>query len=96
MESNRKILVYRPAYLWLAGAVVAVVLVGAGYWLFQRGMHYAGTELEWFEQRASELEQQLDAFMASVRAGIETLERKPEAEEAPAPEEDTPDPEQTV
>jgi len=61
MESgNRKILVYQPAYLWLGLAVAAVLLASAGYLLFQRGMHYAGTELAWLEQRNAQLKQKLE------------------------------------
>ena len=40
---NRKILVYQPAYIWLGSAVVVVILISAGYLLFQRGIDYAGT-----------------------------------------------------
>ena len=60
MESgNRRILVYQPGYLWLAGAIALVVLTSTAYILFQRGMYYAGSELEWLGQQKTDLEQQL-------------------------------------
>ncbi len=56
---NRKILVYQPAYIWLGGAIAVVVLISAGYLLFQKGVHYAGTEWFALEQQAGELGRQL-------------------------------------
>lgn len=82
MESgNRKILVYQPAYLWLGGAVVLVLLVSAGYLLFQRGMHYAATELDRHERQSGDLEQQLEAERAAnaeLRQQLAILERSSE------------------
>ena len=82
MESgNRKILVYQPVYLWLTGAVVLVLLVSAGYFLFQRGMHYVGTELDWLERKSAELEQKLKkerAENAGLRQQLAILERSSE------------------
>jgi hypothetical protein len=82
MESgNRKILVYQPAYLWLAGAVVLVLVVSAGYFLFHSGMHYVGTELDWLERQGGELKQQLKkerAVNAGLRQQLAILERSSE------------------
>lgn len=60
MESgNRKILVYQPAYIWLGSAVVVVILISAGYLLFQRGIDYAGTDWTELRGRGEELSEQL-------------------------------------
>ncbi len=56
---NRKILVYQPAYIWLASAIAVVILISTGYLLFQRGIHYAGTEWEVLERQGEELGMQL-------------------------------------
>ncbi len=56
---NRKILVYQPAYIWLGGAIAIVVLISAGYLLFQKGVHYAGTEWSALERQEEELGRQL-------------------------------------
>ncbi len=47
---NRKILLYQPIYAWLIVAMVIVLLGSGGYLLFQRGIHYAGTE--WLELKS--------------------------------------------
>lgn len=56
---NRKILVYQPAYIWLGAAIAVVALISAGYLLFQRGIHYAGTEWTVLERQGKELGKQL-------------------------------------
>ena len=56
---NRKILVYRPAYFWLGSAIALVFLISAGYLLFQKGVHYAGTEWLALERQRQELRNQL-------------------------------------
>jgi len=56
---NRKILVYQPAYIWLVSAIAVVILIGAGYLLYQRGIHYAGTEWAVLERKGEELSMQL-------------------------------------
>jgi len=56
---NRKILVYQPAYIWLGSAIAVVILIGAGYLLYQRGIHHAGTEWAVLEQKGEELSMQL-------------------------------------
>lgn len=82
MESaNRKIIVYQPAYLWIGGAVVLALLVGAGYLLFQRGMHYAGTKLDSLERQGTDLERKLEearATNAELRQQLAILERSSE------------------
>lgn len=82
MESgNHKILVYRPAYLWLGGAVLVVVLVSTCYLLFQRGMHYAGSGLDSLERRGAELEQKLEdetAENSRLRQQLAIVERSSE------------------
>lgn len=60
MESgNRKILVYQPAYVWLAAAIAFVILVSTGYLLFQQGIHHAETEWMTLEQQRRVLTDQL-------------------------------------
>ena len=46
MESgHRKILMYRPAHVWLGAALTALLLLVAAYLVFDRGKLYAGAEL---------------------------------------------------
>jgi hypothetical protein len=56
---NRKILVYQPAYIWLGAAIAVVILISAAYLLFQKGVHYAGTEWLALEQQGEALGRQL-------------------------------------
>jgi len=82
MESaNRKILVYQPAYVWMAAAVAAVVLVTAGYLLFRYGAGYAGGELDSFSSQREVLQRQLAEAReqnAALRQQLAILERSSE------------------
>jgi len=81
MAPNRKILVYQPVHLWLGGLVLVVLLAGAGLWLFQRGVHYAGIELGRLEQRTTGLERKLQAMHAAnagLRQQLAILQRSSE------------------
>lgn len=78
---NRKILVYQPAYIWLGVAIAAVILLSTGYLLFQRGLHYAGTEWSVLERRSEELSRQLQVAReqnAELRQQIAILQRSSE------------------
>ncbi len=82
MESaNRKILVYQPTYLWLLAAAMLLLLVIAGYLLFQRGMHYAGADIDGLERQAADAGRQLEesrAENARLRQQLAVLERSSE------------------
>ena len=67
---NRKILVYQPVQAWAAAGVALVLLIGAGYLLFHRGMHYGGLELDRLDKRRGELERQLEQAR-SANAGLQ-------------------------
>jgi hypothetical protein len=78
---ERKILVYRPAYLWVAAAVVVVVLVTAGYLLFRQGAGYAGGEVGRLVAQHNKLRQQLaqaQQHNAALRQQLAVLERSSE------------------
>jgi hypothetical protein len=78
---HRKIFVYQPAQVWLALAVVAVLLVSAGYLLFQRGVDHAGLELNRLDQQRIELAEQLAqerGVNAGLRQQLAILERSSE------------------
>ncbi len=78
---SRRILVYRPAYVWLALALLVVLLAGAGYLLFRQGMAYAGGELEDLYRERRQLQQQLadvQAHNAALQQQLAILERSSE------------------
>jgi hypothetical protein len=80
-SSNRKILVYQPAQVWLAAVVTVVLLVSAGFVLFQRGVRHAGLELERLRQQRIDIQQQLDeerSANAGLRQRLAILERSSE------------------
>lgn len=82
MESaNRKILVYRPAYVWITAGVAAVVLVTAGYLLFRYGAGYGGGEFDRFSTQQERLQRQLAEARkqnAELRQQLAILERSSE------------------
>ncbi|MFZ0469596.1 MAG: DUF6776 family protein [Thiogranum sp.] len=82
MESrNHRILVYKPAHLWLAAGVGLVLLLSGAYLMFQRGVHYAGNELERLDRRQAELVQKLDEVgseNASLRQQLAIQQRSSE------------------
>jgi Family of unknown function (DUF6776) len=70
MESgNRKILVYRPAYLWTAAGVALIVVIAGSYLLFRYGVGYAGSELDRLTRQQDKLQQQL-AGESSLNADL--------------------------
>lgn len=78
---KRKILVYRPAYLWFATATGAVLLLGAAYFLFDRGRLSAGTELVQLREQRKEQEQRIrdqQQEIFSMREQIAVLQRSSE------------------
>lgn len=78
---NRKVIVYQPTQLWLAAAVAVLLLVSAGYLLFQRGIGHAGAELGRLERRHAELLQALEkerATNAELRQRLANQERASE------------------
>ncbi|MCO6411967.1 MAG: hypothetical protein J5I92_04405 [Thiogranum sp.] len=78
---KRKILVYRPAYLWFATATVAVSLLGTGYFLFDRGRLSAGTELVQLREQRREQERRIrdqQQEILSMREQIAVLQRSSE------------------
>jgi hypothetical protein len=80
-RSNHRIFVYQPAQVWLATAVALVVLVSAGYALFQRGVRHAGLELDRLAQQGGTLQRQLDeerSANAGLRQQLAILERSSE------------------
>ena len=70
---NRKILVYRPAQVWLAISVGALLLAVGAYLLFQLGKQQAGAELEHLQRQRSALEQQLERQQGELMALPEQL-----------------------
>ncbi len=78
---NRRILVYQPLQVWLGTAVAAVLLVSAGYVLFQRGVRHSGLELDRLAQQRVELQQHLEkarSVNAGLRQQLAVLERSSE------------------
>jgi hypothetical protein len=78
---HRRILVYQPAQVWLVAIVVVVMVVGAGYGLFQRGMRQAGLELDRLDGQRVALERQLEEARtanAELRQRLAILERSSE------------------
>lgn len=57
---NRKILVYRPATVWMAAIAGVMSMLAAGWVLFERGAEYAGQEIHALYQERSRLLQQVD------------------------------------
>jgi len=82
MDSRgRRILVYEPVHLWLMVAAALVVLVSAGYLVFQRGVRHAGTELERLQGEQAELTRKLHDALdenASLRQKLAIQERSSE------------------
>ena len=64
---NRKILVYQPVQLWLMSAILVVVLVTLGYWLYRHGLLSAGTELVEAKRSEAQLSEQLDGSLQANR-----------------------------
>ena len=78
---KRRILVYQPSHLWLMAAVALVLLISAGYLVFERGMRYGAVELERLDRQVAELEQKLDAVRSenvSLRQKLAIKERAAE------------------
>ena len=82
MESgNRKILVYRPAYLWMAAGVALIVVITASYLLFRYGVSYAGSELDRLTRQQDKLQQQLageSSLNAELRQQLAIQQRSSE------------------
>jgi hypothetical protein len=82
MESaNRKILVYRPAYVWIVAGVAVVVLMTTGYLLFRYGAGYGGGEFDRFSSQQDGLQRQLAEARkqnAELRQQLAILERSSE------------------
>jgi hypothetical protein len=70
---SRKILVYRPAQVWLAAGVAAVVLFTAGWLLFQLGGRQAQTALSQLRQERGALERRVERQEAQLTALRERL-----------------------
>jgi Sec-independent protein translocase protein TatA len=80
-RNRRKILFYRPAQVWLVAAVVLVLLVGAGYQLFEQGMRHAGVALDRFTRQQAGLQQQLQeerSLTADLRQQLAIQQRSSE------------------
>jgi len=58
--ADRKILVYQPVYVWLSVVVALVLLLSAGYFLFQSGVRYADTAWVQLEAQNEDLSQRLE------------------------------------
>ena len=79
--ADRKILVYQPAYVWLGGAVAAVLLLTGAYLLFERGKYHAGDGMRELARQRSELEKKVDDLQAEnvgLREQIAVLQRSSE------------------
>lgn len=80
-SGNRKILVYQPAYVWLVGAVAIVLMLTAGYLLFDRGMNYASTALAELDAERAELRDRLteaQRLNSELKQQLAILERSSE------------------
>jgi hypothetical protein len=78
---NRKILVYRPAQIWLAAGIAALLLAAAGWWLFELGGQQAGTELAGLQQERDGLHrslEQLQEELMALRERLAVLQRSSE------------------
>ncbi|HHJ18175.1 MAG TPA: hypothetical protein ENJ80_15955 [Gammaproteobacteria bacterium] len=80
-SANRKILVYQPLYVWLAVAVLAVLLVVVAYGLFEYGVRYSGTRVEQLTQQRNKLESQVGVLQkqnAELQEQVAMLRRSSE------------------
>ena len=79
--ANRKILMYRPAEVWLAIGVGTLLLAFAAYLVFQLGKQQAGAELQQLQHQRGLLDQQVErqqGELMTLREQHAVLERASE------------------
>ena len=65
---NRKILMYRPAEVWLVIGVGTLLLALAAYLTFQLGKQQAGAELQQLQHQRGRLDQQIEQQQSELMA----------------------------
>ena len=70
---NRKILMYRPAEVWLVVGVGTLLLALAAYLVFQLGRQQAGAELQYLQRQRGAVDRQIEEQRGELMALREQL-----------------------